>query len=477
MERLLIGFFVGMVMILTSQLTFAIDATEKLYLEEDTETSMVWPMLPNESLQELAAKFYPDNPTMQRRFINKTKKLSRERQQKISETDKSNSLRAIIIPNLSSIPASGGKIKRAITPKAEKPLQLSYEMLSEEEKEKMAMQFLPAKIIKQYKDLVERNQFLKDELDNLKNRIEFLESKLGELKLILDKTLTFPSKQPIQNLDKAEKAVTTDQTKPDATTNIPTEVAKSNVQDDHTATAQATSLPQFFDLNNKLLWFALLILVLLIILLALGFKRYRERKYNSMVDLISIEEQKSTYPEKAAEEEAFDDLSLASTTINKQTIVEEQNDRSVLHEAKIFLKKDQVKDAIEHLKWAIRAKPKASITIWMFLLDVYRKTNQKDEFEKLAIEMHQNFNVMTPLWESREVAIVVPESLEEFPYIIQFLTEKWPNPKIITYLQKLITDNRSGERAGFSQSVIEEIVLLKDVLEMRSPDVANQETS
>lgn len=479
--RCLLGCLLALVIIMANQQTLAIETSDQLILEQDTETSMVWPMLPNETLQDLAQKFYPNNPTMQRRFINKTKKLSHERQQAITETSQSNTLRAITIPNLSAIPASGGTIKRSTKPKVKKPLQLSYEMLSEEEKEKMAMQFLPAKIIKQYKDLVDRNQFLKDEIDKLKNRIVFLESKLGDLKLILDKTLTFPSKQPIKNLDKAAEVATIDQTKPETTkakanTSKATKAAQPNAQADTTAESQSSPLAAFFNLNNKLLWLALLALTLLIILFVLGFKRYRERKYNSMVDLISVEEQKTTYQEKAAEEE-LDDLSMASTTINKQTIVEEQNDRSVLHEAKVFMKKDQVNDAIEHLKWAIRAKPKASITIWMFLLDIYRKNNEKEAFEKLAFEMHQNFNVMTPLWESREVAIVVSESLEDFPYIIQFLTEKWPNPKIITYLQKLITDNRSGERAGFSQSVIEEIVLLKDVLEIRHPDAANQETS
>ena len=67
-------------------------------------------------------------------------------------------------------------------------------------------------------------------------------------------------------------------------------------------------------------------------------------------------------------------------------------------------------------------------------------------------------------------AMVVPQSLEEFPYIRKLLTDKWPNPKLNNYLQKLVSDNRSGERSGFSKPVIEEILLLIDVLEVRTPD-------
>ena len=479
--RWLLSLLACLAIVIASQQTLAESANnqDNLHLGQDTTNSMVWPMLPNESLKELAAKFYPDNPAMQRKFINKTKQLSQARQQKITENDKSDTLRAIIIPNLSTIPASGGKIKRTTQLKVEKPLQLSYEMLPEEEKEKLAMKFLPAKIIKQYKDLVERNQFLKDELSKLKNRIVFLESKLGELKLILDKTLSFPSKQPIKNLDQdaqttsgaaSQSAETSTKAPQPSKDKKPAKAKPTTVN-----ASEQSSEAQFFNFNNKVLWIALAVLLLFIVLFAVVYKRHRERKYNSMVDLISVEDQQETSYEE--EDIELDDLNLASTTINKQTIVEEENDRSVLHEAKVFMKKGQVDDAIEHLKWAIRAKPKASITIWMYLLDVYRKQNDKDAFEKLAFEMHQNFNVMTPVWEERAVAMIVPESLEEFPYIVQFLSEKWPNPKIITYLQKLITDNRSGERAGFSKAVIEEIVLLKDILEIRAPQESNQETT
>jgi hypothetical protein len=43
----------------------------------------------------------------------------------------------------------------------------------------------------------------------------------------------------------------------------------------------------------------------------------------------------------------------------------------------------------------------------------------------------------------------------------------WPSELSRAYLESLITDNRDGERAGFSQVEIEEILLLLDLLDAR----------
>jgi len=111
----------------------------------------------------------------------------------------------------------------------------------------------------------------------------------------------------------------------------------------------------------------------------------------------------------------------------------------------------------------------------MYLLELLRQQNAKDDYEKFALEMHQNFNVMTPPWVQREVQMVVPQSLEEFPNIMKLLTDKWPNAKLNNYLKKLISVIRSVERAGFSPTVIEEILLLSDILEVRERDVGAAE--
>ena len=91
----------------------------------------------------------------------------------------------------------------------------------------------------------------------------------------------------------------------------------------------------------------------------------------------------------------------------------------------------------------------------------------KEEFEKFAFEMHQTFNVMTPIWEEKEVEIEVANTLEKFPHIIKKITAEWPSEPAKSYLQSLITDNRDGERTGFGDEVIDEILTLIAVLDAR----------
>ncbi|MGQ0443276.1 MAG: hypothetical protein ACT4OH_07535, partial [Methylophilaceae bacterium] len=72
--------------ILVCLMTFALadkvsaNTDDLLNLETGAESkdSMVWPMLPGESLNELAAKFYPTNTFMRRQFTFKTLRLNAE---------------------------------------------------------------------------------------------------------------------------------------------------------------------------------------------------------------------------------------------------------------------------------------------------------------------------------------------------------------------------------------------------------------
>ena len=160
-----------------------------LHQPADTEESMVWPVLPNESLGQLAARFYPNNKVMQRKFIQKTKRLNKD---KLKASTKYKKLTAITIPNLEVLSTEAGVIRRAKKQSGDKPLRLSYGIESEAEEKAFTLSSIPERLLNQYKDLLERNTFLKTEIDKLNKRLVFLESKLGQLKLIFDKTLTLP---------------------------------------------------------------------------------------------------------------------------------------------------------------------------------------------------------------------------------------------------------------------------------------------
>ncbi|HSF71977.1 MAG TPA: hypothetical protein VLA25_06775, partial [Methylotenera sp.] len=142
---------------------------------------------------------------------------------------------------------------------------------------------------------------------------------------------------------------------------------------------------------------------------------------------------------------------------------------STLEEAKLLMSVNRGTDAIAHLKMTIESQPKASINHWLYLLEVFRSLNLKHEFETYAERMHLTFNVMTPVWYEKEAVVntsmVVPQSLEEFPHIMEQLYGVWPGELATVYLRSLITDNRGGERAGFGKAVVSEILMLIALLD------------
>lgn len=443
---------------LANSVSAKLDDLNLLHQPADTQDSMVWPVLPNESIGQLAARFYPNNKIMQRKFIQKTKRLNKG---KLNANAKYKKLTAITIPNLESLSAQAGVIKRAKNKSGDKPLRLSYGIEAEAEEKAFTLSSIPERLVNQYKNLLERNTFLKTEIKKLNQRLVFLESKLGQLKLIFDKSLTLPQqpKKKLKNLNAkkvpAKPLQIESQNKPTMSSSPTDNIIQEN---------------SFLDVSNKWLWVGLFLFGLLVVLASTLISKFRERKYTRLVNAVSQQNPVTSFNPIEAGTTSKEDALFQSSSLNKDTVVEEPSDKSVLQEAKALTAQGLPEEAGEHLKWAIRANPKTAIGTWLYLLEILRLQNLKDDYEKFALEMHQNFNVMTPPWVQREVQMVVPQSLEEFPNIIKLLTDKWPNEKIAHYLNKLVLDNRSGERVGFSPAVIEEILLLSDVLAVREPD-------
>ncbi|MEO7345108.1 MAG: hypothetical protein ABIU85_09765, partial [Methylotenera sp.] len=97
----------------------------------------------------------------------------------------------------------------------------------------------------------------------------------------------------------------------------------------------------------------------------------------------------------------------------------------LLGQAKVFVQGNRASYAIRLLKAQIQAAPKASLQHWLYLLDIYRETNQKEAFLEHAKQLHQNFNVMMPLWENTPPQMVIASSLEEFSHITAKVTKMW----------------------------------------------------
>ncbi len=155
----------------------------------------------------------------------------------------------------------------------------------------------------------------------------------------------------------------------------------------------------------------------------------------------------------------------------------------VMELADIMLSFGRVKGAAQALQEYIDNNPQEALQPWIRLMDVYRMAGMRDEFETVARNLNQNFNVEVQHWDPTQaasglqvvdlllddsVAVPVaprPESLEEMPRIISMICEMWPGGDVVGYLYQLLRDNRGGKRLGFALPVVEEILFLIELKE------------
>lgn len=415
--------------------------------ELENPNSMTWPMLPGENLNDVARLFYPKNKAMQERFIFKTQRLSAEVQPNLKARDRFETPTLLVIPTLKSLSNSTRAIKSGQKKSKVQKLKMSYEI-----------EQIPAKLMLEYESLLIKNAFLKEELAKLNEKLIFLQAKLNELKLIWDKSLD------LSNVNQPSKSVPADSQpvkKVFKNLNNPAE-PKSQAK---TSNSVIDSLLQQFNNNLAL---TILVLCLATILGVYLIKKY-QRRMLSKLSFVATKMQASVadlggYFQAT---KALNSNTLNTTLQNKAAKETGVRVDATLDEAKLLMIINRYNDAIAHLKMTIESQPRASINHWLYLLEIFRKLNLQEEFEQYAADMHQTFNVMTPVWYDTEIAIYVPQSLEEFPHIMERLYSSWPDDSAVAYLRNLIIDNRGGERSGFGDAVIGEITMLIELLAAR----------
>ena len=443
-------------------------ADDGLILEAELQdaNSMTWPILPGENLNDVARLFYPKNQAMQQQFMAKTLRLSSNIQADLNSVKRFETATLLVIPTLKSLSYSkDGTIASRKKPRKKK-LQLSYDI-------GQAIEQVPAKLMQDYEWLVNKNAFLKEELAELNKKIIFLQAKLNDLKLILDKTLNLPNTSPPTNNLPVN--------------NLPVKKVFKNLSDikfnhkksdavETIATQTSISMPQavslLFKNNNTKLIIIILALLALVTLGTLLLKKYRQRMFSNFTN--AIPQMDDTLLDFGGhwkdEGQAMDQQTIQEIKQDIQNAEPQKaqsNADATLVEAKLLMSIHRSQDAIAHLKLTIEANPKASINHWLYLLEIFRKLNLKEEFKKYAEGLKANFNVTTQAWDDSIAPGTLPQYLEEFPNIMQKLYTIWPSDNAKDYLRSLITDNRDGARAGFGKAVLGEILLLIALLETR----------
>lgn len=420
---------------------------------------LVWPALPNETIQMIAAKLYPNHADLQRKFVFKAIRLNAENKLNLAENEIFTTPQAILIPAPESLKDSIRAIKPSSlgTTAAQPKLSMSYYMAPP--KNGLSPPISTIVIAPSAK-------------------MSVTAIKQAETTTVATQTVTLLAIKPVAKPNVNPKSADL----PSA--NVDTQVVNKQPQAWHFSTIdlKAFSLPVTV---NQLLWLVSLLLAVLG-LFSLLLARIAHRKKNALLQEVPIPSLHSPdsgvllreYPVDTHSDTAEKLASNATESLNDTFATpptapefEEHGDRQILEEAKAYEKKDRVDEAIEHIKWAIRAKQKVSIELWLYLLDLYRQQNRQDDFENYAKAMHQTYNVMIPQWQEKKVAMVVAQTLEDFPHLAQKLCAIWSSAApAMDFLQGLVDDNRDGERLGFSRAVVDEILLLCLVLEARDKE-------
>lgn len=135
--------------------------------------------------------------------------------------------------------------------------------------------------------------------------------------------------------------------------------------------------------------------------------------------------------------------------------------------AEIMLSMGLEQGAAEALMEYTEANPRDAIYHMLKLLGIYRKRGQRTEFQETAEKLRKNFNIQAEDWTQAENAET--PTLERFSRVSQHVQSIWQDPQeCLGYLRRLLEDNRDGARAGFPQSVAEEILLLVEILKETS---------
>lgn len=77
------------------------------------EQAMLWPLLPGESVNSLAAKLYPQSPVLQQRFVQQSITLSRSRGILLRPEERSGTAQLIAVPNAQTLHTLTHRIKKA----------------------------------------------------------------------------------------------------------------------------------------------------------------------------------------------------------------------------------------------------------------------------------------------------------------------------------------------------------------------------
>ena len=180
----------------------------------------------------------------------------------------------------------------------------------------------------------------------------------------------------------------------------------------------------------------------------------------SMVIDFSLEE---ADPEIVARENARSQAQRTVSASPPPQTPQAANVEPTLQLAEIMLSMGLEQGAAQALLEYAEANPRHAVYHWLKLLGIYRSKGLQQEFTETADKLRKHFNIQAEEW-GKPAAVGAP-MLENFSRVSEHVQKIWSQPaECISYLRHLLEDNRDGARAGFPQSVAEEILFLVELL-------------
>lgn len=140
--------------------------------------------------------------------------------------------------------------------------------------------------------------------------------------------------------------------------------------------------------------------------------------------------------------------------------VEEFTD--VMYEAEFWISLNKLDKAIAVLEQYTAFENVSSPLPWLFLFDMYRKTDGHDQYAALQRQFQRMFNGKIPDWEDYDTEHQ-NMGLEHMAGLMARVEAFWMTDEIIPFLENLLVDDRDGTRQGFELGVYRDILFLTDI--------------
>lgn len=129
----------------------------------------------------------------------------------------------------------------------------------------------------------------------------------------------------------------------------------------------------------------------------------------------------------------------------------------VMQLAELWVSLNDPKRAIQILEPLSDVERPASPAPWIYLLDLYRMTGNREKYEYVKTRFERVFNAKILAWDDDSK---VSRTLEDYPHIVEAIRGRWDGLEIVPYLEGLLLNSRDGARDGFDLSVYRDIIRL-----------------